>query len=95
MKTVILCGGRGTRLGEHGVSVPKALVEVGGQPIIWHLLKLYSSFGLNDFVLCLGYLGDSIQRFFAENPGDGLKVTCVDTGEHQHRRQGKTCLTPT
>ena len=67
MKTVILCGGRGTRLGEHGVSVPKPLIEIGGQPILWHLLKLYSHFGLNDFVLCLGYLGDSIKRYFLEH----------------------------
>ena len=81
MKTVILCGGRGTRLGDHGVSIPKALVEVGGQPIIWHLLKLYSTFGLKDFVLCLGYLGESIRDFFTEHPVDDWKVACVDTGE--------------
>ena len=67
MKTVILCGGRGTRLGEHGVSVPKALIEIGGQPIIWHLMKLYAHYGLNDFILCLGYLGDSIKRYFLEH----------------------------
>jgi glucose-1-phosphate cytidylyltransferase len=67
MKTVILCGGRGTRLGEHGVSVPKALIEIGGRPILWHLLKLYAHHGLNDFVLCLGHLGDSIKRYFLEH----------------------------
>lgn len=67
MKTVILCGGRGTRLGEHGVSVPKALIEIGGHPIIWHLMKLYAHYGLNDFILCLGYLGDSIKRYFLEH----------------------------
>lgn len=67
MKTVILCGGRGTRLGEHGVSVPKALIEIGGRPVLWHLMKLYSHGGLNDFVLCLGYLGDSIKRYFLEH----------------------------
>ncbi|MEZ5346084.1 MAG: sugar phosphate nucleotidyltransferase [Pyrinomonadaceae bacterium] len=66
MKTVILCGGRGTRLGEHGKSVPKALVRIGGKPILWHLLKTYSSAGLNDFVLCLGFLGDQIREFFIE-----------------------------
>ncbi len=52
MKTVILCGGRGMRLGEHGASVPKALIEIGGQPVLWHILKLYAHHGLNDFVLC-------------------------------------------
>jgi len=67
MKTVILCGGRGTRLGEHGVSVPKALIEIGGRPILWHLLKIYSHYGLKDFVLCLGFLGGSIKRHFLEH----------------------------
>lgn len=64
MKTVILCGGRGTRLGEHGASVPKALIEIGGQPLLWHLMKLYAHYGLRDFILCLGYLGDEIKRYF-------------------------------
>lgn len=66
MKTVILCGGRGTRLGAHGANVPKALIEIGGRPIIWHLLRLYAHYGLNDFVLCLGHLGASIKRYFLE-----------------------------
>ena len=66
MKTVILCGGRGTRLGEHGVNVPKALIDIGGRPLLWHLLKLYAAHGLNDFVLCLGYLGETIKRYFIE-----------------------------
>ena len=81
MKTVILCGGRGTRLGEHGVSVPKALIDIGGKPIIWHLMKLYSNYGLNDFVLCLGYLGNSIRKYFSENSQDDWNVTLADTGE--------------
>lgn len=67
MKTIILCGGRGTRLGEHGVSVPKALIEIGGRPILWHLMKLYAGHGLNDFILCLGYLGHEIKRYFLEH----------------------------
>lgn len=66
MKTVILCGGRGTRLGEHGASLPKALIEIGGQPVLWHLLKIYAHYGFDDFVLCLGFLGDKIKRFFVE-----------------------------
>lgn len=66
MKTVILCGGRGTRLGAHGATVPKALIEIGGRPILWHLLRLYAHYGLNDFVLCLGHLGASIKRYFLE-----------------------------
>jgi glucose-1-phosphate cytidylyltransferase len=67
MKTVILCGGRGLRLGEHGAALPKALIEIGGRPVLWHLLKIYSHHGLNDFVLCLGYLGEAIKRYFLEH----------------------------
>ena len=79
MKTVILCGGRGMRLGEHGINIPKALIEIGGKPMLWHLLKYYSHFGLNEFVLCLGYLGSEIQAYFKANP-DEFKITFVDTG---------------
>lgn len=67
MKTVILCGGRGTRLGEHGATVPKALINIGGSPIIKHLLKIYSSYNINDFILCLGFLGEEIKRYFVEH----------------------------
>lgn len=66
MKTVILCGGRGTRLGEHGTNIPKALINIGGNPIIWHLLKFYSSYNFKDFILCLGFLGSEIKRYFLE-----------------------------
>ncbi len=79
MKAVILCGGRGTRLGEHGRSVPKALIHIGGKPIIWHLLSIFSHFGVNDFVLCLGYLGDEIKEYFDGNP-TGWRIEFVETG---------------
>src|SRR5215831_17280042 len=79
MKAVILCGGRGTRLGEHGKSIPKALVEIGGRPVLWHLLNLYSHQGIDEFILCLGYLGDEIRQYFAGRD-DNWKVTPVDTG---------------
>ena len=79
MKTVILCGGRGTRLGEHGVYVPKALIKIGGRPIIWHLMRLYSHYGINDFVPCLGYLGDEVRRYFEENATD-FRLEFADTG---------------
>jgi glucose-1-phosphate cytidylyltransferase len=79
MKTVILCGGRGTRLGDHGRSVPKALIKIGEKPILWHLLGIYRRHGVDDFVLCLGYLGDEIRRYF-ENSEYGDKTTFVDTG---------------
>lgn len=79
MKAVILCGGRGTRLGEHGRSVPKALITIGGKPIIWHLLTLFACHGVTDFVLCLGYLGDDIRNYFAGND-NGWNVELIDTG---------------
>lgn len=64
MKTVILCGGRGTRLGDETSMIPKPLIEVGGKPILWHVMKIYASFGYTDFVLCLGYRGDRIKEYF-------------------------------
>ncbi len=79
MKTVILCGGRGTRLGEHGKSVPKALVRIGDEPIIWHLLELYSHFGFDDFVICLGFLAAEIKGYFADSPL-ASNVSLVETG---------------
>lgn len=79
MKAVILCGGRGTRLGEHGRNVPKALIKIGGKPIIWHLLSIFSRYGVNDFVLCLGYLGDEIRDHFAGNT-NGWNIEFIDTG---------------
>ena len=82
MKTVILCGGRGTRLGEHGTAVPKALLEIGGNPILWHILKLYSHYGLNDFVLCLGHLGEKIKQFFSADDvrENDWQIAMSDTG---------------
>lgn len=79
MKTIILCGGRGTRLGEHGATVPKALINIGGKPIIWHLLKIYSSFGHRDFILCLGFLGNKIKHYLSENKED-WNIIFAETG---------------
>ena len=64
MKTVILCGGQGTRLKEETEFKPKPLVEIGGKPILWHIMKIYSHYGFNDFVLCLGYKGNMIKDYF-------------------------------
>ncbi len=63
---VILCGGRGTRLNEETVARPKPLVEIGGQPILWHIMKWYYRFGVRRFVLCLGYKGEMIKDYFLE-----------------------------
>ncbi len=64
MKVVILCGGQGTRLREETEYRPKPLVEVGGRPILWHIMKLYAHYGHRDFVLCLGYRGSMIKEYF-------------------------------
>jgi glucose-1-phosphate cytidylyltransferase len=63
-KVVILCGGMGTRLREETEYRPKPLVEIGGRPILWHIMKIYSHYGFNDFVLCLGYKGHMIKEYF-------------------------------
>jgi len=64
MKVVILCGGMGTRLREETEYKPKPMVEIGGHPILWHIMKTYSFYGFTDFVLCLGYKGDVIKDYF-------------------------------
>jgi glucose-1-phosphate cytidylyltransferase len=65
MKVVILAGGLGTRLVEETVIRPKPMVELGGKPILWHVMKIYSHYGLNEFVICLGYKGYLIKEYFA------------------------------
>ena len=79
---VILCGGRGTRLREHAEAIPKPLVEIGGRPILWHVIRIYAEQGFDRFVLCLGHRGEMIERFVR---GDGLPtnltIECLDTGE--------------
>lgn len=65
MKVVLLAGGLGTRLSEETVLRPKPMVEIGGMPILWHIMKIYSSFGFNDFVICLGYKGYIVKEYFA------------------------------
>jgi glucose-1-phosphate cytidylyltransferase len=79
---VILCGGRGTRLREQTGTIPKPLVEIGGRPILWHVIRIYAAQGFERFVLCTGHRGDMIEDFVA---GDGLpaglEIDCVATGE--------------
>jgi glucose-1-phosphate cytidylyltransferase len=65
MKAVILAGGLGTRLSEETVSKPKPMVEIGGKPILWHIMKIYSHYGINDFIICCGYKGYVIKEYFA------------------------------
>jgi glucose-1-phosphate cytidylyltransferase len=78
---VILCGGRGTRLRERTESVPKALVEIGGRPIVWHVIGIYAAQGFDRFLLATGYLGDQLERFaIGERWPRGVTVECIDTG---------------
>ncbi|WP_129633312.1 glucose-1-phosphate cytidylyltransferase [Candidatus Oscillochloris fontis] len=64
MKVVILCGGQGTRLREETEYRPKPLVDIGGRPILWHIMKLFAHYGMRDFILCLGYRGNMIKEYF-------------------------------
>ena len=63
-EVVILCGGKGSRLSEETVLKPKPMVEIGGKPILWHIMKIYSHYGYNKFILALGYLGEHIKKYF-------------------------------
>jgi glucose-1-phosphate cytidylyltransferase len=65
MKAVLLAGGLGTRISEETTVKPKPMVEIGGMPILWHIMKMYSAHGINDFVVCAGYKGHVIKEWFA------------------------------
>lgn len=65
MKAVILAGGLGTRMAEATEATPKPMVQIGGKPILWHIMKFYASFGVNDFIICLGYRGYVIKEYFS------------------------------
>lgn len=81
LKVVILAGGYGTRIREETHSKPKPMVEIGGKPILWHIMRIYSHYGFNDFILCLGYKGDYIKKFFADYSLSNSDVT-FDFREH-------------
>ena len=85
MKTLILCGGRGTRLREHTETLPKVLVEIGGRPILWHIMQIYASQSLADFVLATGYLGGKVSEYFlsreASDKQPGVAMQFIDTGQ--------------
>ena len=65
MQSVILAGGRGTRISEESLLRPKPLIEIGGKPIIWHIMKHYSHHGINEFIICCGYKGELLKEYFS------------------------------
>lgn len=72
---IILCGGKGTRLSEETISKPKPMVEIGGKPILWHIMKSYSYYGINKFILALGYKGDYIKQYFYNYKYTGADIS--------------------
>ena len=84
MKAVILAGGYGTRIQDfdnrESILRPKPMVEIGGRPILWHILKIYSSYGVNDFVICCGYKGEQIKEYFNSIDSTPWNIELVDTG---------------
>ncbi len=96
MNVVILCGGKGTRMREESEFKPKPLVEIGGRPVLWHIMKLYDHYGFRDFVLCLGYKGNMIKEYFLDydalnndfaiNLGRMRKIETLGTHEEQDYR---------
>ena len=66
MKVVILAGGLGTRISEESLIIPKPLIEIGGKPLLWHIMKTYSFYGYNDFIIACGYKGEKIKQYFSD-----------------------------
>lgn len=77
---VILCGGRGIRIGQLTEEIPKPLIKVGDRPILWHVMKIYASQGFNNFILCLGYKGEKIREYFTKTNDKRWDIQFIDTG---------------
>lgn len=90
MKAIILAGGRGSRLGEETSVRPKPMVEIGGRPILWHIMKTYSHYGVNDFIVCLGYKGYMIKEYFANYFLHSSDVT-IDLQKNAVAAHATTC----
>ena len=85
MQVVVLCGGKGTRLSEYTEKIPKPLIEIGGKPILWHIIQMYKSYGCNEFIFCLGYKGDKIKQFFKKEKK--VKIHFEDTGLNSNKAE--------
>lgn len=94
MDAVILCGGKGMRMREYSEKIPKALIDIGGRPMIWHIMKTYYHYGYDNFILCLGYKGDLIKQYFTnmlffnrnfkiEIDSDGYKIKYLDNAKEK------------
>ena len=82
MKAVILAGGYGTRISEESYLKPKPMIEIGGKPILWHILKIYSNYDINEFIICCGYKANKIKEYFTNIGSSSWNVELVDTGLH-------------
>ena len=80
MKCVILAGGYGTRLSEETTNLPKPMIKIGNMPILWHIMKIYSHYGINEFVICCGYKGKIIKEYFEQFNSEEWNIQTIDTG---------------
>ena len=80
MDVIIFCGGRGSRMSEETYDKPKPMINIGDKPILWHIMKMYSNFGHNKFILTLGYKGDVIKDWFSNNLKENWDINFIDTG---------------
>jgi len=90
MKAVILAGGLGTRISEETETKPKPMVEIGGKPILWHLMKIYSAHGIREFIVCLGYKGYLIKEYFTHYLLHTSDITCELEKERVHIHEGRS-----
>ena len=77
---MILAGGLGTRISEESYLIPKPMIEIGGKPILWHIMKIYSAYKIDDFVICLGYKGEKIKEYFGQFDSKLWNIQLIDTG---------------
>ena len=80
MKAVILAGGYGTRISEESHLIHKPIIEIGGKPILWHIMKIYSTYKIDDFIICLGYKGEKIKKYFEQFDSELWNIQLIDTG---------------
>lgn len=92
MKLIILAGGMGTRLGQRTAYIPKPMVQIGGKPILWHIMKIYSHYGIKEFIVCLGYKGEVIKDYFLnyEFKNNDFTIDLCNSEIHYHSKHDET-----